>query len=412
MSLYTLYNPQGGTEGHSQGYATNLCLGLVHNGVSVHLVTSRDFDPADVAAKGVELSYTDVDDSRKRTVRYDSWISKLRYGAFIVANNFRSFGALNAALAAKPSAVCLLIGGETLTNILYLLLTYWRWHTVFALTIHNADYVTALYTGDKVKLIYKVVSKFFLKLLTRTRVVIFVHGEAMQKALAGQLKIPEQRISIYKVPAQLVVHRPADLSTTRSGPVRLLFCGVVRHDKGFDLLCEALSRCQPTADWRLRIAGSVRQVGEDYIRGLTQQHGIADSCSFNLKYLSNDEIDQEFKDSDIVLLPYRRGFIAQSVVMTDAVRWHKPVVVSEHSQNGFDAKKYGLGWVFTSEVVDSLEAALKKAIAEHAQPRRTPFGFSLFMEENSPSFVGKNIIDVTTTTNTPPTTPRPRPSTP
>jgi hypothetical protein len=163
MTAYIVYNPQGGTEGHSQGYATNLCVGLTNNGVSVHLVTSRDFDAADVTAKGVELSYTDIDDSRKTTVRYDSWVSKLRYGAFIVANNFRSFGALSSALAARPYMACLLVGGETLTNIIYILLNYWRRRVVFALTIHNADYVTALYTGDKVKLAYKVVSKFFLK---------------------------------------------------------------------------------------------------------------------------------------------------------------------------------------------------------------------------------------------------------
>jgi glycosyltransferase involved in cell wall biosynthesis len=409
MTAYIVYNPQGGTEGHSQGYATNLCVGLTNNGVSVHLVTSRDFDAADVTAKGVELSYTDIDDSRKTTVRYDSWVSKLRYGAFIVANNFRSFGALSSALAARPYMACLLVGGETLTNIIYILLNYWRRRVVFALTIHNADYVTALYTGDKVKLAYKVVSKFFLKLLTHTRVVIFVHGEAMQKALATQLRIPEQRISIYKVPAQLVVQAPAEAGTGPSGPVRLLFCGVVRHDKGFDLLCEALSRCKPIADWRLRIAGSVRQVGKDYIRGLTAQHGIAESCSFNLKYLSSDEIDQEFKDSDIVVLPYRRSFIAQSVVMTDAVRWRRPVVVSEHSQNGYDAQKYGLGWVFTSEVVDSLEAALKTAIRDHAAAPTAAFGFTRFMDDHSPSSVGRNIIAATASSPMPP---RPSPSTP
>ncbi len=82
MTAYIVYNPHGGTEGHSQGYATNLCVGLANNGVSVHLVTSRDFDAADVTAKGVELSYTDIADSHKTTVRYDSWVSKLRYGAF------------------------------------------------------------------------------------------------------------------------------------------------------------------------------------------------------------------------------------------------------------------------------------------------------------------------------------------
>jgi glycosyltransferase involved in cell wall biosynthesis len=395
MNHYVVYNPQGGTEGHSQQYSTNLCLGLVNNGVGIHLVTSRDYDASDVSTKGVALSYTDIADSRKTTVRYDSWLSKLRYGWFIVKNNSRSFGALNRALDARPTTACLLVGGETLTNILYLLATYWRRHVVFALTIHNADYETALYGNDKVKLIYKVVSKFFLKLLTKTRVVIFVHGEAMQSALSAQLKIPAARISIYKVPALSVAQNANARHDKSRDPVRLLFCGVVRHDKGFDLLCEALSKCQPLANWRLRIAGSVRQVGEDYVRGLAAKRGIADNCSFNLKYLSQDEIDAEFQNCDIVVLPYRRGFIAQSVVMTDAVRWGKPVIVSEHSQNGYDALKYGLGWVFTSEVTESLASALGSAIREYLNNSAAKFGFAAFMEDHSPSSVGRHIITAT-----------------
>jgi glycosyltransferase involved in cell wall biosynthesis len=395
MNSYVIYNPQGATEGHSQQYATNLCIGLVSNGVAVRLVTSRDFNSSDVSAKGVELTYTDIKDSRRTTVRYDSWVSKLRYGFFIVANNFRSFQALNSTLSAKPHLACILVGGDTLTNIIYILLNYWRRNVIFALTIHNADYETNLYAEDRVKLAYKVISKLFLKLLFRTPVVIFVHGEAMQNALAIQLKVSDRRISIYKVPTQIVVKRPFDCRRNLSKPVRLLFCGVVRYDKGFDILCEALSRCEPIADWRIRIAGSVRQVGDEYINKLTSLHGITDNCSFNLRYLSPDEMDQEFKDCDIVVLPYRRGFIAQSVVMTDAIRWGKPVVVSQHSQNGYDVMKYSLGWVFTSEDVGSLTNALKAAIRERAYYQKHSSGFERFMADHSPESVGKSIIVAT-----------------
>lgn len=395
MNCYVVYNPQGGSEGHSQQYSTQLCLGLLNNGVGVHLVTSRDFDPSAVSAKGVALAYTDIQNSRQTMLRYNSWLSKLAYGWFIVKSNSRSFGALNRALDAQPSAACLLVGGETLTNILYILWTYWRRSTVFSLTIHNADYETALYRGDKVKLIYKVVSKYLLKLLFKTRVVVFVHGEAMLKALAAQLEVSESRISTYKVPTP-IGWSPTDAPhRTPSRPVRLLFCGVVRHDKGYDLLCEALSRCLPLSDWQLRIAGSVRQVGENYVRGLPEKCGITDNCSFNLKYLTTEEIDAEFQNCDIVVLPYRRGFIAQSVVMTDAMRWGKPVITSEHSQNGYDTLKYGLGWVFTSEDTASLELALKTALRDHLKQSAMKFGFTNFMEDHSPSAVGRNIIVAT-----------------
>jgi glycosyltransferase involved in cell wall biosynthesis len=262
------------------------------------------------------------------------------------------------------------------------------------LTIHNADYESVLYRNDKVKLIYKVLSKFFLKILTMTRVVIFVHGEAMQKALATQLQIPIERISIYKVPSMATQSASVSQSRLRK-PVRLLFCGVVRHDKGYDLLCEALSVCRPKTAWQLRIAGSVRQVGEDYVRSFPKKWGIFENCSFNLKYLTSEEIDAEFLACDLVVLPYRRGFIAQSVVMTDAMRWNKPVIVSEHSQNGYDALKHNVGWVFISEDIDSLSAALDSAITSCLNNRAKVFGFADFMLDHSPKSVGQKIISAT-----------------
>ncbi|HZP60903.1 MAG TPA: glycosyltransferase, partial [Opitutaceae bacterium] len=156
-----------------------------------------------------------------------------------------------------------------------------------------------------------------------------------------------------------------------------------------------LGRCMPFADWQLRVAGSVRQVGEDYVRGLAATHGIAGNCSFKLQYLSSEEIDAEFQNCDIVVLPYRRGFIAQSVVMTDAMRWRRPVIASEHSQNGYDTVKYGVGWVFTSEVAASLESALKTAIRDVLNNNVSGFGFAAFMEDHSPRSVGRNIIAAT-----------------
>ena len=396
MNYYVLYNPLGGTEGHSQQYTTQLCLALVDNGVGVHLVVSRDYDPVEVVAKGVAISFTQIIDSRKITLRFNSWLSKLRYGWFLVQNNFRSFSALNKVLDSHPRSTCLLMGGQTLTNVLYLLATSWRRRgTVFALTIHNADYDLALYLDDKVKLVYKAVLKLCLKWLLKTNAVIFVHGEAMQKALAMQMKVSPTRISIYKVPTPMGWQQAGGSPRLPSRPVRLLFCGVVRHDKGFDLLCEALAGCLPLADWQLRVAGSVRQVGEGYVSGLVAKHGITDNCSFKLHYLSSEDIDAEFQNCDIVVLPYRRGFIAQSVVMTDAMRWRRPVIASEHSQNGYDALKYGLGWVFTSEVTASLESALKSAIHAHLINRAFNFGFAAFMEDHSPRSVGRNIIAAT-----------------
>ena len=80
--------------------------------------------------------------------------------------------------------------------------------------------------------------------------------------------------------------------------------------------------------------------------------------------------------------------------MTDAIRWKKPVIVTEHSQNGYDAQRYRLGWVFRSENIDSLVEALNMAIDEMS--RGNPdFGFDEFIEAHSPFNVAKSIVQCT-----------------
>jgi glycosyltransferase involved in cell wall biosynthesis len=395
MNQYVVYNPQGGSEGHSQQYSTQICLGLLANGVSVHLVTTRDYDPGLVLEKGVKVVYTEIGSFQSVMLRYDSWLSKLKYGWAIVRSNQLSFKALNKTLDSKSSAICVLIGGEPFTNSLYILCNIWRRNVVFALTIHNADYDENLYRNDKVKLIYKVLSKYVLKALLKTRALVFVHGEAMRTALSAQLNVDEARISIYKVPTPNASKHATTQQRESAQQVRFLFCGVVRHDKGYDLLCEALSRCQLPKNWQLRVAGSVKQVGEDYVHNLPRKYGIYENCSFSLKYLSSEEIDEEFQNCDVVVLPYRRSFVAQSVVFTDAIRWGKPVIVSEHSQNGYDTLKYGVGWVFESEDIDSLVLALQAASHCKINQSDQKFGFLPFMEDHSHNAVGRSIIAAT-----------------
>jgi glycosyltransferase involved in cell wall biosynthesis len=145
----------------------------------------------------------------------------------------------------------------------------------------------------------------------------------------------------------------------------------------------------------LRVAGSVKQVGEDYVHNLPKKYGIYENCSFSLKYLSSKEIDEEFQNCNIVVLPYRRSFVAQSVVFTDAIRWGKPVIVSEHSQNGYDTLRYGLGWVFTSENADSLALTLQIALQDLINQNTKKFGFAPFMKDHSPNAVGRSILAAT-----------------
>jgi glycosyltransferase involved in cell wall biosynthesis len=392
MSNYIIYNPQGGREGHSYQYTTNLCVGLLGIGKTVDLVTSPDFDSKCIEDSGAGVTFTNTNNSKSKVSKHNNIISKIEYGLFIVSTNIRAFFTLNKVLRGKKNGVCLMTDGDTLTNIIYLLLSYWRSSFVFALTIHNADYILHFYKNDRVKYIYKMICKILLKILARTPVIIFVHGEAMRSALSNQLNIEEGRISIYKVPSDNFSEIPN--KNKQKDSINLLFCGVMREDKGFDHLCEALSDCKPFSNWNLRVAGTTRQVGDKYVYDLTRKFDIEGQCTHNHKYMTTEEIDSEFSNADIVVLPYKKNFIAQSVVFVDSMRWGKPVVASKHSQNGYDTTKYSVGWVFESENVNSLKKVLSEAIRS-LKKNKNEFGFKGFMYDHSLESIAKSIVNAT-----------------
>jgi len=386
-----IYNPLGAIEGHSQKYATDLCTGLRDRGADVLLVTSQDFDASDVVSKGVKVVATPVGDSRARTVKVDSLWVRVKWGFWTIWRNIQSFMVLRKAMKDYKPDCCHLIGGETMSNIVFIRSQLLSMKLViFALTIHNADYVSSLYSHDGLKKWYKIISKVLVRGLVKTRARVFTHGEAMRVALAEQLGLDAARIKIHKVPVTQVAPVANLEGTSKEKPV-LLFVGVMRHDKGFDIFCNALARL-PHRNWRLRVAGSVRQVGEKYLHDAVNSAGINGNWSIKPDYLSTEELQQEYLSADIVVLPYRKGFLAQSVVMTEGAFYHRPLITTSHSQNGFDTVKYRLGWTFESENVDDLAKTIERAL-EEIKLCKQEFGFDGYVNAHKPEEVAREMLD-------------------
>ena len=107
---------------------------------------------------------------------------------------------------------------------------------------------------------------------------------------------------------------------------------------------------------------SSAQVGDQYVHEIIEKHGLSSYVDINLKYLSDEELEDEIVNSDIVILPYRKTFLAKSVVMSDSVRLKTPVIATEESQNGYDASKFKVGVTFESENIEQLSKAIIETI--------------------------------------------------
>ena len=378
----TLYNPLGATQGHAQEYIDNICAGLVFQGAEVVLVTTDDYEIADPELKE-QITKGEVFGGAGSTIK------SLRYGLWLLKTGINSFSTLTDSLHQRKPDVCLMVGGSSLVNAVILPFFVVRFRDIkFGLTLHNVDLDWRLHDANFVKKIYKFLQVFFTKLTGRIGVNLLCHGEYMMMRAQGFLKSKKYKIDHYPVPS-VKIQRSDTERTSPSVPV-ILFFGVVRHDKGLDILANALKELTALS-WHLVVAGSADQVGQNYVHDCIKQLPT-DRVTTDLRYFSNQQRDEFFEEASLVCLPYRKTFIAQSVVMVDAMRFGKPVVTTKDSENGFNTIKYGTGWTFESENVEELVSTLKTGLVGLSSIEVV--NFEKFNDDHTPETVGKKILSI------------------
>lgn len=113
--------------------------------------------------------------------------------------------------------------------------------------------------------------------------------------------------------------------TRAKGGDGLLFFGFIRPYKGVEVLLRAVARVPGV---RLRVAGESWN-GEEALRGLVTELGLADRVDLRLTYLPDDELDRLLGAADALVVPYLSGTGTQHVRV--AQRHGLPVIASRIS---------------------------------------------------------------------------------
>jgi glycosyltransferase involved in cell wall biosynthesis len=165
-------------------------------------------------------------------------------------------------------------------------------------------------------------------LLSRADTVI-VHSAA-QAAEARELA-PDVPIVVARMPPHLPAHpsapshlaeRTVDLARGHR-ETRLLFFGVVRPDKGLDILLQALARTPEHVT--LTIAGEFRD-GTASTRGLAAALRLGARVTLRPGYVPAGQIPALFAAADAAVLPYREAAGSQNVAL--AFSYGVPVVAT------------------------------------------------------------------------------------
>ena len=136
--------------------------------------------------------------------------------------------------------------------------------------------------------------------------------------------------------------------------------GGTRHDKGLDILIEALK--QVKKPFQLLVAGKAEHFSEAYIQEHTQSY--SDCVHLHMRFLTDAELASAVCAADVIALPYRRRFDGASGPLGDGVVHSKMIVGPNHGNLGDTIRRNHLGYTFETENVDSLAEVLNRALGK------------------------------------------------
>jgi glycosyltransferase involved in cell wall biosynthesis len=157
---------------------------------------------------------------------------------------------------------------------------------------------------------------------------------------------------------------------------RLLSVGRVVHQKGLDLAMRALGGLKESS-WEWRIAGDGPQMHG--LQSLAKELGIDDRVHF-LGWQSRGQLIESYKQANVFVFPSRHEGMPNA--MLEAMASGLPVIASCIAGSEELVLDGNTGYLFPSEDIESLQAALKKILNDAALREQMGSASRLHAEAN------------------------------
>jgi glycosyltransferase involved in cell wall biosynthesis len=194
------------------------------------------------------------------------------------------------------------------------------------------------------------------------------HTEYIKQRLEQEFNIPGNKISVVKHGVYNVnLNEALNKENCRQAlqlnaeDIVLLFFGYITEYKGIPLLIEAFNQLEKEhKNIKLLIAGKVSQEYQEIFseikNSIKSKH-----IRITTKYLKDAEVEQHYKASDMVILPYLEA--SQSGVMFISYAYGKPVIAPNFGGFPFDIELEKTGLLFEKQNTSDLAQQISKAIS-------------------------------------------------
>ena len=200
---------------------------------------------------------------------------------------------------------------------------------------------------------------------------VIVHGAASRDRLLVEVGgVSPERIAV--IPHALLHADGSVAARPEPTDPRMLFFGLIRPDKGLDVLIEALPAvAERVPDVTLAVVGSPRMPIEP-LRERAEVLGVAGRISWDLRFVPESEVPAVLAGASVVALPYR--WIEGSGVLATALAQGVPPVATAVGTFPELCAEYDLGDPVPPDDPAALALALVRALTDPAARARAIAG--------------------------------------
>jgi glycosyltransferase involved in cell wall biosynthesis len=217
----------------------------------------------------------------------------------------------------------------------------------------------------------------------RTAGTLLVHHDAVGRRLVDEFGIEPDRVAV--VPLQ--VPETATPPDRGHDPLRVLFFGTFRRNKGVTELLAAIERTRGETEARFVFAGRGFPEVEQQVRDAAARDPRVET---EIGYATATRKEELHATADVMVLPYT-SFASQSAVLQDAYAHRLPVIVSDVGALGETVRADRTGWVVRPGDVDELAATVLSALRDERARQEASAAADAIARDRTPVLTGRRL---------------------